>query len=281
MERKETWALLKIVIPLRCQHRYNMVFKYLVIEDNPREIETLDLLMKDYPEFQKTIVSCDKREGLQAVLKYKPDLIFLDVELPDFTGFDFIKLLKSQLQTLPEIIMATAHEKYAITAVNEEILYYLLKPIDPDELFMGINRFLKKKAKSQKAITIKTNKGYFFLPFDDICLIKSSSNYTYFFTKEAQQIVVSKTMKEYEPFLTDDFQRVHKSYIINTVYLRFLNTSKKKIQLFVPEWSDIEIKHSGLDAIADLFIEENNLEIPIGDAFFDNVKNSILYNKII
>ncbi len=257
-----------------------MIYKYLVIEDNPTAIETLKLLMAEYDEFQETIITCDKKEGIKAVLTHKPDLIFLDVELPDFTGFEFIKELRNQLQELPEIIMSTAHEKYALNAVNEDILYYMMKPVDPDDLFMAINRFRIKKAKAQKAITIKNQKGYSFLNFDDIFLIKSSSNYTYFYTKDLQKVVVSKTMKEFEPYLNEQFLRVHKSYIVNTNFIRFLNTTKKKLQLAISELTDLNPRDESLQALNDLIIEENNLEIPIGEAFLEKVKNSVLYNKI-
>jgi DNA-binding LytR/AlgR family response regulator len=257
-----------------------MIYKYLVIEDNPREIELLDILMQEYPEFQKTIVTCDFKEGIKEILKQKPDLVFLDVELPNFTGFELLKELQNHLQELPEIIMATAYEKYAMGAVNEEILYYLLKPIDPDEHFKAINRFLIKKAKQNKEIAIKTNKGYFFLNFDDIFLIKSASNYTYFYTKNLQYIMVSKTMKEYEPFLSDEFIRVHKSYIINSKFLKFLNTTKKKVQLAVPKLTSLDTKDAFINYFTDLLCEENNIEIPIGDVYLDKVKNSVLFNKI-
>jgi two-component system LytT family response regulator len=257
-----------------------MLYKYLQIEDNPAAAETLNILMKDYDEFQETIISCDLKEGIRSIITHKPDLIFLDVELPDFTGFDFLKQLRNNLQELPEIIMTTAHEKYALNAVNEEILYYLLKPLDPDELFTAINKFKIKKAKAKKALTIKNQKGYSFLDFDDIFLIRSSSNYTYFYTTTLQSILVSKTMKEFEPYLSDQFLRTHKGFIINTKYIRFLNTTRKKLQLAIPQLLSLKSTDDFLLPINDLLVEDNNLEIPIGEAFLDKVKNSVLYNKI-
>jgi two-component system LytT family response regulator len=258
-----------------------MVYKYLIIEDNPTAIQTIDLLMQDFPEFQKTISSFNLKEGIRAALLHKPDLIFVDVELPDFTGFDFIATLRSHLQELPEIIIHTAHEKYALEAVNEEILYYLLKPMDPDELLIAINRFRTKKAKVHKKISIKTQKGYSFLHLEDVFLITSSSNYTYFFTKSLQKILVSKTMKEFEPFLGESFLRVHKSYVINTSCIRYLNTTRKKVQLLVPELSDLPVENDFLRGLSHLLVEENNLEIPIGEAFLDKVRNTVLYNKLL
>ena len=257
-----------------------MLYKFLQIEDNPTAAETLNILMREYEEFQPTVISCDLKEGIRAILTHKPDLVFLDVELPDFTGFDFLIQLRNTLQELPEIIMTTAHEKYALNAVNEDLLYYLLKPIDPDELFMAINKFKIKKAKAKKALTIKNQKGFSFLDFDDIFLMRSSSNYTYFYTRTLQNILVSKTMKEYEPYLGDQFLRTHKGYIINTKYIRFLNTTKKKLQLSIPELTKLQTNEEFLLPLNDLLVEENNLEIPIGDAFLDKVKNSVLYNKI-
>lgn len=257
-----------------------MIYKYLMIEDNPTAAEMLTLLMKDYEEFQETVITCDLKEGIKAVLTHKPDLIFLDVELPDFTGFDFIKSLRNHLQELPEIIMSTAHEKYALSAVNEEILYYLLKPVDPDELFNAINKFRIKKSRSKKALTIKNQKGYSFMNFEDIFLVQSSSNYTCFYTRDQQKVVISKTMKEFEPFLNEQFLRVHKSYIVNTDYIRFLNTTRKKLQLSVRELTQLTNDEPFIQYLGDLIIEDNTIEIPIGEAFLEKVKNSVLYNKI-
>lgn len=257
-----------------------MIYRYLIIEDNPTAIQTLKLLMQDYEEFEETVVSCDIKEGVKAVLTHKPDLIFLDVELPGFTGFDFIKELRNHLQDLPEIIMSTAHEKYAVNAVNEEILYYMMKPVDPDDLFMAINRFRIKKSKNRKAITIKNQKGYSFLNFDDIFLIESSSNYTNFYTRSLQKVIVSKTMKEFEPYLNEEFIRVHKSYIINTHFVKFLNTTKKKLLIAIPEIIGRRSDDLSLLHLSHLLAHDNHLEISIGESYLEKVKNSILYNKI-
>ena len=70
-----------------------MQYKYLQIEDNPKAAESLDLLMSEYEDFIPTLNSCDLNEGIKAILTHKPDLIFLDVELPNFTGFDFLTKL--------------------------------------------------------------------------------------------------------------------------------------------------------------------------------------------
>lgn len=257
-----------------------MIYKYLVIEDNPKAVETLRLLMADFDEFQETIVTFDMKEGIKAVLAHKPDLIFLDVELPDFTGFDFIKTLRNHLQELPDIIMSTAHEKYALNAVNEEVLYYLLKPMDPDELFLAISKFKIKRARVQKAITIKNQKGYSFLKFDDIFLVESSSNYTHFYTRDLKDIVISKTMKEFEPLLSERFIRVHKSYIINADFIKFLNTTKKRVQLSVPELNSLKSGDELLFHLDHLMVDGNDLEIPIGESYLEKVKHSVLYNKI-
>src|SRR5690606_4007420 len=129
-----------------------------------------------------------------------------------------------------------------------------------------------------KALTIKNQKGYSFLDFDDIFLIRSSSNYTYFYTTTLQSILVSKTMKEFEPYLSDQFLRTHKGFIINTKYIRFLNTTRKKLQLAIPQLLSLKSTDDFLLPINDLLVEDNNLEIPIGEAFLDKVKNSVLYN---
>lgn len=87
-------------------------------------------------------------------------------------------------------------------------------------------------------------------------------------------------MKEFEPYLTEQFLRVHKSYIVNTKYIRFLNTTRKRLQLRIPELTELSPDTESLQHLNNILIEENNLEIPIGEAFLDKEKNSVLYNKI-
>lgn len=256
-----------------------MQYNYAHIEDNPTAIETLRLLMKDFKEYKEVAVSCDLREGIRSIIIQKPDLIFLDVELPGFTGFDFIKSLRESMKELPTIIMSTSHEKYALNAINEDVFYYLLKPIDPDELQKALHKFHEKKAKSHNEITIKTKDGYGFLSLSDIFLIKSSSNYTFFYTLDFDKKLVSKTMKEFEPYLNDQFLRVHKSYIINIKFLHRLNTTKKKIQLLIPELT--ENNNQNLMGISENILDKNILELPIGEVYLERVKTAILYNKII
>lgn len=253
-----------------------MDFKYLVVEDNPSAAESLILFMEDYPEYKLTSVEKELKPCIRAVLQQNPDLIFLDVDLGDFTGFDFIKELRTHLNELPPIIMTTGNDKHAMKAVNEDVLYFLLKPIDPDDLFLALNKFKTKRASNAKQIAIKHQKGYTFLQMQDILFLESSSNYTIFYTTNLEKVIVSKTMKEYESSLSNEFLRIHKSFIINDNYVKLLNTTKKKIYLQIPQ--GIEAKD--MSFLPYPLQEDNTIEMPIGESYLDIVKNSIIYNKI-
>lgn len=255
-----------------------MEYKYLMIEDNQLAAESLQLLMQEYDQFILADIQMDLKAGIKAVLNHKPDLLFLDVELPDFTGFDFIQELRKHLSSLPEIIMTTGHDKYALAAVNENVLHYLLKPVDPDDLCLAINKFKNKINNQSKQLTIKNQKGYSFINFDDILLLESSSNYTNFYTTSLEKVTISKTMKEYENQLSKDFIRVHKSFIVNTKHIKFLNTTKKRLVINIPK--DTYIKSTkGLSFNFEV-LEDRSIEIPIGESYLDLVRNTILYNKI-
>lgn len=255
-----------------------MEYKYLVIEDNPQAAQTLSLLMEDFPQFKMIDITHDLKTGIKLVLNHKPDLIFLDVELPTFTGFEFIQELRKHLQVLPAIIMSTAHDKYALSAVNENVLHYLLKPVDPDELMIALNKFKNLHVDAAKQLTIKNQKGYSFLNFDDILLLESSSNYTNFYTTNLEKITISKTMKEYESQLSKAFLRIHKSFIVNTQYIKFLNTTKKRLILQIPDHMMLK-NTKGISFTIDM-LDDRTIEIPIGESYLDIVRNSILYNKI-
>ena len=253
-----------------------MDFKYLIVEDNPSAAESLVLFMEDYPEFKLTTIEKDLRSCVKAVLLHSPDIIFLDVDLGDFTGFDFIQQLRQHITQLPAIIITTGNSNHAMKAVNEDVLFFLLKPIDPDELMLAISRFKQKHAHAVKQIAIKTQKGYSFLQMQDILFLESSSNYTIFYTTNLEKQIVSKTMKEFEHVLNSDFLRIHKSFIINSNYVKGLNTTKKKVSLTIPNINE----NSDLSFLPATVLPDQSIELPIGESYLDITKNSIIYNKI-
>lgn len=236
-----------------------MDYNYIIVEDNLGAVKNLQMELKNYSNFIEIGVADTLKKGISLALSKKPVLLFLDVELGDENGFDLIKEIRQFTKEIPFIIMTTGVDKYAIKAVNADVLYFLSKPIDPDELLIALNKFEKRYYDLQKQISIKNTEGHFFVQIESIPYIKSESNYCKIFRTDQTPMMVSKTMKEMEKMLPNEFIRIHKSYIINTQFVQMLNTTKKDIKLLC---------------------NGENVILPIGDSYLELVKNKLLSAKV-
>ena len=238
-----------------------MKFNYIIVEDNLGALQNLQSALKPHSNFNEIGIAHTLNKGIALALTTKPNIIFLDVELGAENGFDLIKEIRQFTTETPYIIMTTGVDKYAKKAVNNDVLYFLEKPIDPDELVIALNKFEKKYLDFQKHITIKNSDGHFFMQLETIEYINSEINYCTIYRTNQPPMLVSKTLKEIEKILPNQFVRIHKSYIINSQYVEMLNTSKKKIKL-----------NSQQEATG-------AIELPIGDSYLELVKNTLLTAK--
>ncbi|MEO1050699.1 MAG: LytTR family DNA-binding domain-containing protein [Bacteroidota bacterium] len=209
----------------------------LIIEDNPSVKRTLQTILADEcPDVIIEGTAGNVQEGLSLVRSSKIDLIFLDIEMPDGSGFDLLR----QLDNLDfQVIFITAHEKYAIQAIKFSALDFLLKPIDPDDVIKAVNKAeseinkhitdqkldalfanIAKDNDLPKRIALKDKYGVQFVKIEDIVRLKGDGNYTTFFIKSGEAITISKGLKEYESLLLDHrFFRCHQSHLVNLEYL--------------------------------------------------------------
>lgn len=175
-------------------------------------------------------------EGIENIEKKKPDIVFLDVEMPRMNGFTMLQQLKNKNF---EVIFVTAYDHYAIKAIRYSALDYLIKPVEVEDLKNAVNRALEKMniAKpnarlelllenivSEKPkftrIAIPTAQGLQFIKIDEIIYLEASVNYTKFHLYNNIKYTVSKTLKEFEDILPADiFIRIHNSHIINKNYV--------------------------------------------------------------
>ena len=183
------------------------------------------------------IAECENgEEGIENIEKEKPDIVFLDVEMPRMNGFTMLQQLKNKNF---EVIFVTAYDHYAIKAIRYSALDYLIKPVEIDDLKNAVNRALEKlnavnpnsrlellleNIVSEKTkftrIAIPTVQGLQFIKIDEIIYLEASANYTKFHLCNNIKYTVSKTLKEFEDILSADiFIRVHNSYVINKNYV--------------------------------------------------------------
>lgn len=213
-------------------------FKTLIIDDESSAVKTLSLMVQYYlPEITELKVTTDPHEGLYLLENFKPQLLFIDIQMPLMSGFE---LLKQVPKINFNIIFTTAHDEYAIEAIRFSALDYLLKPIDTDELRNAFDRFIEKQnnnARSQPLYTnfmynlnvkdkkdfklaLPTNQGTFFYKPDEIIRLEGERNYTKFFFTNKTTLLTSHTMKDYEEILANlGFIRVHKSHLVNKLHV--------------------------------------------------------------
>ena len=221
------------------------MIRAIIIDDEEHCINRLSTLINEYCGANVQVVeSCDSVEqGLTCIRKLHPDLVFLDVEIHDKTGFDLLK----QVNKIDfNLIFTTAFDKYAVQAFRFSAIDYLLKPIEPSDLVQAVERVKEKISKEEisakievlfhnlkniqgvsKRINVPTMNGLVFLHVDEIIRCQSDINYTTIFLKNKQKLLVAKTLKEFEELLTEyNFFRVHNSHLINLAYIKSYNKGK-------------------------------------------------------
>lgn len=168
-------------------------------------------------------------KALNAIVELKPDVLFLDVEMPGMNGFQFLERLGSFDF---EVIFTTAYDSYTLEALRLSAVDYLLKPIDEEELKTAIIRLrkrvvekstyktLKKEKVNSNRLALTTAEGVYVVDRSNIIRVEAMSNYSVFILADSKKIVVSKTLKEYEQLLDDEFfTRISRSVIINLSYV--------------------------------------------------------------
>ena len=214
------------------------MIKAIIIDDEKKAREILVGLVQRANADVEIVDQADSAEAAEAAIKkHKPNLIFLDIEMPFGNGFDLLEKIKP---VDFEVIFTTAYDHYAIKAIRFSALDYLLKPIDLDELKGAIER-VKEKIKTNsslesrienlisgiknnnkpKRIAIPSLEGLSLLNVDEIIRCEADANYTRIFTTGGDTILVSKTLKEYDDMLSDhNFVRVHHHNLINMSHVQ-------------------------------------------------------------
>ncbi len=234
------------------------MIKAIIIDDEAHCIRLLTNLLEEYTRDRVELLNSFQRvdQGVTAIHDLHPDLVFLDVQMNGQTGFDLLEQIKD---INFEVIFTTAYEKYAVQAFKFSAIDYLLKPIDPDDLAIALDKAFQKisgneiskkfevlfhnlkNIKGPKKISVPTLDGFVFLEIMDIIRFQSHSNYTTIHLKDDQKITVAKTLKEYEDLLSDyNFYRVHNSHLINLAYIKKYNKGKGGT-IFLSDQSEIEV----------------------------------------
>ncbi len=205
----------------------------IIIDDEPASLKALQLKIGRVSDaIQIKAVFLSAAEAMDQIADLEPDLVFLDIEMPEMDGFRFLEHFRERNF---EVIITTAHDQYAIRAVRQSVIDFLLKPVSTTELSAAIERAkqkIKVKRKSEKSAFHKLNaqfdkipvpsmRGVQFLPVKEILYLVSEGNYTSIFLENKVKIVSSRNLGDYEVLLGDlHFFRIHHSTIINLSHIR-------------------------------------------------------------
>jgi two-component system LytT family response regulator len=241
------------------------MIKAIIIDDEAHCRKTLWMLLKEYcPDVQVAEQCPEAESGLAAIQRLKPDLVFLDIEMPNMNGFEMLEKLP---EIHFEIIFTTSYDQYAIKAIRFSALDYLLKPVEPDELQRAVQKVsqrlnyplpqqmeillqkLHQPASPVQKIALPTMEGLQMVAVSSIISCASDSNYTTFLLKNNQKLVASRPLKEIEELLEEySFLRVHNSHVIN------LNEIDKYIKgeggyLVMTDGSTIDVNNNKKDIL--------------------------------
>jgi two-component system, LytTR family, response regulator len=211
----------------------------ILIDDEIKSCNALALLLAKNCQEVTILAQCsDADTALEKIRLLQPDVLFLDISMPGKNGFEVMQQLTT---AVPEVIFVTAHDDYMLQAFKISAVDYLLKPVDETELVDAVNRAYvristKKRMEGMEVLMnnlrpqlpyheiklcIPSQYGFEVILLQDIIYCEADSSYTKFYLLNKKQVVTSKTIKEYELLLADNyFVRVHRSYLVNLRHVK-------------------------------------------------------------
>lgn len=239
-----------------------MSIRSLIIDDDPFIQDLLqDKLRQHLPDVKVVGVGGSGTEGLDLIRQHQPELIFLDVELRDMTGFGML----NQLPHIPfQIIFVTSYSHYAIKAIRFNALDYILKPIDLEELIQAVDRYkhkysaerynehvqhalrnLRTPNPSEQSLVLHLQEGELRLSLKEIVRIEAERNYSFVYLDNGRKKLCAKTLGDFEDILSDKgFFRTHKSHLVNREHILRLD---HKYQLRSSDGAEIPISRRKKD----------------------------------
>lgn len=228
----------------------SQVYKAIVIDDEPAARRLMKNLLTPYQDIVVVIGEAGNgREAIEKIEALKPDLIFLDIQMPDLTGFEVIEKLSHK----PSIIFTTAYEQYAIKAFETFSIDYLLKPIKEERLeqsiqklksfgrisntidISGLQEIIRQFQLPAKAsaLPIKTGDRIILLRYENIVYMEAQDKYVYIYTTDGNKHLTDHSLTNLSEKLPSQFYRIQKSYIINKDKIREMHRHFNGRYLFV------------------------------------------------
>ena len=222
------------------------MWKTIIIDDEQLARQRLKRLLKAYDEIEVIAEAEDGELGLESINKHKPNLIFLDIEMPILNGFEMLAKLTHQ----PKVVFTTAYDQYAIKAFEEGSIDYLLKPIEIERLDKTIKKLKQtnlvaapvqieelirqmQQKKAIKTLTVKLGDKILLIKLSDIVHVQAEDKYVFLHTEDGKKHLTDFTLSALEEKLPEEFLRIHRSEIINTEYIKEIRKGFNGALVFV------------------------------------------------
>jgi two-component system LytT family response regulator len=212
-----------------------MKIRVIIADDEPLARERLRELLRREPNIEIVAEAGDGRAAIEAIMEHKPDLVFLDVQMPELTGFDVVEQLSGE--TLPAVIFVTAYDQFAVKAFEVHAVDYVLKPVDPDRLKTAVGRAMERlragqsddlhsrvqsllaeirpESRQTDRVAVKSGNRVILVKVDDIDWVEAADNYVVLHVGNENHMQRSTISAMEEKLPQDKFVRISRSAIVN------------------------------------------------------------------
>jgi len=222
------------------------MWKTIIIDDEQLARQRIKRLLKAYDEIEVIAEAENGEQGLESIHHHRPDLIFLDIEMPVLNGFEMLSKLTYQ----PKVVFTTAYDQYAIKAFEEGSIDYLLKPIEIERLDKTIKKLKQTNLaaapvqieqliqqmqgkKAIKTLTVKLGDKILLIKLADIVHVQAEDKYVFLHTADGKKHLTDFTLSALEEKLPEEFLRIHRSEMINTEYIKEIRKGFNGALVFV------------------------------------------------
>jgi two-component system LytT family response regulator len=201
----------------------NNAISTIILDDEPDAISLLEGLIREFcPQLKVIYASTSSVDALKAIKRLEPQLVLLDIEMPNLDGFEVVELLE---KNKIDFIFVSAYDQYVVKALRERAFDYLMKPVNPEELEQSVVRLVKhlntKKHKpaestSSTKISVPVESGFEIIECAEIEFIEADNSYSFVYMLGGKKLLVCKNLKRFEKTLdSKTFLRAHRSYLVN------------------------------------------------------------------
>lgn len=215
-----------------------MEYTYTIIDSDAVSNLQLHAFLDEYGDFECINSSTNPSDGLNDILKYTPDIVFINLNKNTSSLFQMVMEIHQYIPHLPLLIGIASSKKFAYDAIKNGFFDYWLQPYNEFDIRKSLLKLKKRvpKKKAPQTICLQSYKDYHYLNTNDILYLKADNNTTEFFMKDGSVTNAYKTLKTFENTLPENFTRIHQSYIVNTDYVSRINFGKSICNLkMVPE----------------------------------------------